>query len=76
MTISQFKAHLSEALSRVRSGGRLIILDRQTPIAHVTPYRQEEPVVHPPKVAGPLPPPSVIEGADVLRFLVEDRSRR
>lgn len=36
-TISEFKAHISENLRAVRSGQHILILDRQTAIAEVSP---------------------------------------
>jgi antitoxin (DNA-binding transcriptional repressor) of toxin-antitoxin stability system len=36
-TISDFKAHLSEKLRKVRAGAHILILDRDHPIAEVRP---------------------------------------
>ncbi len=36
--ISYFKAHLSQELRAVRNGERIIILDRDIPVAEVMPY--------------------------------------
>jgi antitoxin (DNA-binding transcriptional repressor) of toxin-antitoxin stability system len=41
MTISYFKAHISEELRKVRKGARIVISDRDNPIAEVVPYRIE-----------------------------------
>ncbi len=41
MTISYFKAHISEQLRRVRKGARIVISDRDTPIAEVVPYKPQ-----------------------------------
>ncbi len=38
--IAEFKAHLSEHLRAVRQGHSVLIKDRQTPIARVTPYQK------------------------------------
>ena len=48
--IADLKAHLSEHLRKVRAGGSLTILDRETPIARIEPYRSARPrlVIHPP----------------------------
>ncbi len=40
MTISYFKAHISEQLRRVRKGARIVISDRDTPVAEVVEFRQ------------------------------------
>ena len=80
MTISAFKAHMSAELRKVRKGARLIILDRETPIAQVVPYSTgQAPAlgVRPPSI---LPftasRPSFRISHDPLEYLVEDRGRR
>lgn len=45
MTISYFKAHISEALKKVRKRSRIVIKDRDTPIAEVVPYREKAPTL-------------------------------
>ena len=79
--IAEFKSHLSEHLREVRKGTELLILDREHPIARVTPYREgrNELIVHPPKVRGGLKElkfslhrPDI----DVVKLLREDRDRR
>ncbi len=79
MTISYFKAHISEQLRRVRKGARIIISDRDTPIAEVVPYRAEAPrlVVRPPLVAPfKAPRPSFRIDHDPLEYLEEERQKR
>ena len=79
MTISYFKAHISEQLRRVRKGARIIINDRDTPIAEVLPYRPESTNL---SVRGPLvtpfaaPPSSFKIDHDPVEYLSEDRGRR
>ena len=41
MNISYFKAHLSQSLSAVRNGEKIIIQDRNTPVADVVPHTAE-----------------------------------
>jgi antitoxin (DNA-binding transcriptional repressor) of toxin-antitoxin stability system len=38
--ISEFKAHISRDLASVRRGERIVILDRDVPIALVVPYQE------------------------------------
>jgi prevent-host-death family protein len=37
VNIAELKAHLSEHLRRVRRGGSVLVLDRQTPVARIVP---------------------------------------
>jgi prevent-host-death family protein len=79
MTISYFKAHISEQLRKVRKGARIVISDRDTPIAEVLPYRPESTSI---SVRGPLvtpfaaPPSSFKIDHDPIEYLLEDRGRR
>jgi prevent-host-death family protein len=80
--IAQLKANLSRYLAEVRSGGTVIVCDRNTPIARLVPYpeRGDDFVVHEPGrattelkgVAGV----KVKRGADPLRILRESRNQR
>ncbi len=79
MTISYFKAHISEQLRRVRKGARIVISDRDTPIAEVVPYRPSPPalVVRPPLTTPfKLRRPSFRIEHDPLEYLLEDRQKR
>ena len=40
-SISYFKAHISQELRSVRAGERIIIMDRDIPVAEVIPHREE-----------------------------------
>ena len=40
-SVSYFKAHLSQELRSVRAGERIIIMDRDIPVAEVVPHREE-----------------------------------
>ena len=42
INISTLKAHLSAELKKVRQGRRLVITERDTPIAELVPYREPE----------------------------------
>lgn len=79
ITISYFKAHISEELKKVRKGARLLISDRDTPIAEVVPYRAvAEPVtIRAPRVTPFQVPRSRIRiEHDPLEYLSEDRGAR
>lgn len=45
INISQLKAHISEELRSVRRGERLVVLDRDIPIAQVIPYEAPGPTL-------------------------------
>ena len=79
ITISYFKAHISEQLRKVRKGARVVISDRDTPIAEVVPYRPESTGF---SVRGPLltpfvAPPSTLKiDHDPVEYLLEERQSR
>lgn len=78
--IADLKAHLSEHLRTVRQGGSLTVLDRETPIDRLVPYRTQTELVAirqpdarcPGLHDVPLPPP-LPEHIDVVAMLLEDR---
>jgi len=80
--ISELKAHLSEYLRKVQRGFSVTVLDRDTPIAVISPpsepARRTAPTVR--KGSGRLTSiraqPSLSVRTDSLALLVEDRSRR
>jgi prevent-host-death family protein len=79
MTISYFKAHISEELRKVRKGARVVISDRDTPIAEVVPYRTEPATldIRPPKKTPFVAPRALIKiDHDPLEYLMEDREKR
>jgi len=78
MTISYFKAHISEQLRKVRKGARIVISDRDSPVAQVVPYRQETQrlVVRPPLVTPfKAPKPSFKIDHDPVEFLIESKGK-
>jgi prevent-host-death family protein len=79
--IAEFKARLSEYLRSVRKGHALTILDRDHPVAIVTPVGSggtgslvvREPTAHYRKPSDvPLPPPLKLK-VDAVALLLEDR---
>jgi antitoxin (DNA-binding transcriptional repressor) of toxin-antitoxin stability system len=76
--IADLKAHLSEHLRSVRKGRTLIVLDRDTPVARLEPYRAEPIEIRRATRRArdlrlPRPPARPI---DSLAVLLEDRGRR
>lgn len=80
ITISAFKAHLSAELRKVRRGGRVVISDRDTPIAEVVPFRGEDTptlgIRLPDAVPFEIPRSSLRIEHDPVAYLLEDRARR
>lgn len=77
--VADFKAHLSGYLREVRRGHELTILDRDQPVARITPYatsgamRVREPSGQYKRLADvPLPPPLKLK-SDPVALLLEDR---
>ena len=78
--IADLKSRLSEHLRKVRRGSSLTILDRDTPIARIVPWKAgngslklRAPVPGAPKLQRvPLPPPLGLRG-DVVKLLMEER---
>jgi prevent-host-death family protein len=79
ITISYFKAHISEQLRKVRKGARIIISDRDYPIAEVVPYVTKPASLD---VRQPRTTPFVAPRAtfkiehDPLEYLFDDREKR
>lgn len=78
--IADLKSHLSEHLRKVRAGRSLTILDRDTPIARIVPWKADEgglkmrsPVAGAPRLQDiPLPRP-LKSVSDVVVLLLEER---
>jgi prevent-host-death family protein len=79
ITISYFKAHISEELRKVRRGARIIISDRDTPIAEVVPFKAVPELlsIRQPRVTPFLAPrPDFKIDHDPMDYLTEDREKR
>ena len=76
--ISQFKAHISEELLAVRRGERIIILDRDIPVADVIPHKKadERLVSTAPTRQLSFRKLGISVARDPLEVLGEDRGRR
>ena len=78
--IADLKSRLSEHLRKVRGGSSLTILDRDTPIARIVPWKAgngslkvRAPLPGAPKLQRvPLPPPIPLRG-DIVKLLMEER---
>jgi antitoxin (DNA-binding transcriptional repressor) of toxin-antitoxin stability system len=78
--IADLKSRLSEHLRKVRGGRSLIILDRDTPIARIVPWKAGEGTLKlRPALPGapklqrvPMPPPLKLR-VDIVKLLMEER---
>ena len=75
--ISYFKAHLSQELKAVIKGERIVILDRDRPVAEVIPYQSDTRLM----VRPPIRTLSFEKGSfrvqkDPLEYLLQDRRNR
>jgi len=77
ITISAFKARISEELRKVRKGSSIIIADRETPVALVSPIESESAlkIRRAKSTFDPPPPPEAI-AHDPLEYLFADRGER
>jgi len=78
--ISKLKSHLSSYLKKVRGGERVIVLDRETPIAQILPLRRRD-LLEIRKATKKLPKIGtrkiiLRQAIDVVQSLREDRDAR
>lgn len=79
--IAELKARLSEYLRAVRRGETIAVLDRETPVAQISPIRERSvlrvrkpaPGTPPPNRV-PLPKPAKLK-LDVVELLLEERQQ-
>ncbi len=77
INIGELKAHLSRELRLVRNGESIIVKDRNTAIATISPFEEEKKInVTSPKEPLELPEVRAVSGIDPLAYLLEDRSSR
>jgi antitoxin (DNA-binding transcriptional repressor) of toxin-antitoxin stability system len=78
INISQLKAHISEQLRAVRKGQRLVILDRDIPVAQLVPYERPAPALVPraPKRVIKLRKLGISVKRDPLEVLIAERASR
>lgn len=77
--IAELKARLSEYLRAVRRGETIAVLDRETPIAQISPVRERS-ALRVRKPAPGTPPPNGVRlpkpaqlNVDVVQLLLEER---
>ena len=79
ITISQLKAHLSQVIASVRSGKRVTVLDRKTPVAIIERAEPASPIEVARAARSKLTAPASLRRKvkpDPLDILLEDRNRR
>ena len=81
--IAELKAHLSEYIARAKAGERIVVCDRNTPVAELratVPERPPLPIrkaTRPwPEVAAAITPVRPLVPVDVVALLREDRDQR
>lgn len=77
-TISDFKAHISENLRAVRAGQRILIMDRSTAIAEVSPVSQRpRPTELQPRTRFRIPEAPILNvKSDANELLAQEREDR
>jgi len=80
--IAELKSRLSEHLRKVRAGGSVTVLDRDTPIARIVPWRAGDaglrirlPRPGTPKLQQVTLPPPLKRRGDVVKLLLEERQQ-
>ncbi len=63
--ISELKAHLSEILSSVRRGEKVIVCDRRTPVAMLSPFEDR---VNECEIRDPIAPMSAFGGVQKVKL--------
>lgn len=77
MSVSAFKAKISAALTQVRQGERIVIVNRNIPVAEVVPYRKErDTLIREPQGKLKLERSSFTVKVDPLIYLMEERNKR
>ena len=77
MNISRFKRNISAELKAVSEGERLVILNRDQPMAEVIPYEDKSGMlIREPKSSLEFPKVNIVIASDPLTYLMEDREDR
>ena len=77
--IAELKAHLSEYVARAKAGERIVVCDRQTPVAELRPLGFSLAIRHatrPPSDLLKIKPVKAKFPVDVVALLREDRDER
>jgi len=76
INISTLKSHLSAELRTVSNGEVLIVMDRNTPVARISPVEEESLVSSLPRYPFKIPEVSLKVAEDAAAYLEMDRHRR
>jgi len=76
INISTLKSHLSSELRAVSNGEVLIVMDRNTPIARISPIEEESMISSLPRYPFRIPEVSFKVAEDAAAYLETDRNRR
>lgn len=77
INISSLKANLSSSLKKVREGGRILVMDRDVPIAEIIPYGAKPALkIRKPEKSFKIPQSDISVKPDPLDFLMEERNKR
>lgn len=77
--IAELKAHLSEYVARAKAGERIVVCDRNTPVAELRALGSTLPIRHPTRPPSDLlkiKPVKLNFPVDVVALLREDRDQR
>lgn len=77
--IAELKAHLSEYVARAKAGERIVVCDRNTPVAELRALGSTLPIQHATRPASDLlkiKPVKLKFPVDVVALLREDRDKR
>jgi len=77
INISTLKAHLSESLKKVREGSRILVIDRNTPIAEIIPFNNQKKLeIREPVKQFRMPVSDINIETDPVEYLKQDRNTR
>lgn len=76
INVSSLKANLSATLKKANHGQKILVVDRTTPLAHITPLDENVVFVQTPKKKiRPHPRSALTIETDVAKMLIEERRR-
>lgn len=77
INISTLKAHLSESLKTVKEGSRIMVIDRNTPIAEIIPLNNPKKLeIREPLKKFMIPVSDIKIDTDPVEYLNQDRNTR
>lgn len=77
INISTLKAHLSESLKKVREGSRILVIDRNTPVAEIIPFNNQKKLeIREPVKQFRMPVSDINIETDPVEYLKQDRNTR